>query len=78
MGENFSTNDLLALLYLLREGSLLNQDWYSEGFIPDSKLYLPEAYDSWKTLSCLRTEDIEDIIAQWKYNFEDYIMYLKM
>ena len=78
VGEDFTVNHLIALVYFMREGSLLNQEWYSEGFVPDPKLYLPEPYGIWKVLSCMNAEDIEDIKAQWKYNFEDYIMYLNM
>ena len=78
VGENFTSNNLIALVYFLQEGSLLNQEWYSEGFVPDPKVYLPEPYGIWKVLSCMNADDIEDIIAQWKYNFEDYIMYLNM
>ena len=51
VGENFTSSNLIALVYFLREGSLLNQEWYSEGFVPDPKLYLPEAYGIWKVLS---------------------------
>ena len=80
VGEDFTPTHLTALVYYLWEGNRLTQEWiwYSESFVPDPKLYSPEAYSRWKVLSCMSTEQIEDIVVQWRYNFEDYVMYLNM
>ena len=52
-GGEWTKSKLLSLSYFLKEGSVLQTEWYIEDCLPDSSLYDPEGYIYWKVLSAL-------------------------
>ena len=75
-GGEWTRSKLQGLFYYLKEGSVLHTEWYVEDCPPEANLYDPEGYNCWKTLSALKSSTIEDIMEEWVYRFEDFLLYI--
>ena len=75
-GGEWTKAKLQGLFYYLNEGSVLHTEWYVEDCPPDPNLYDPESYNCWKILSTLKSSTIDNIIDEWVYRFEDFLLYI--
>ena len=75
-GGEWTKSRLQGSSYYLKEGSVLHTEWYVEDCPPEPNLYDHEGYNYWKVFCELKCSTIDDIITEWVYRFEDFLLYI--